>query len=147
MFTRLIYSSRSTGTIDLATAKSIVSAAVRHNPEHGITGMLCASREHFLQVLEGERAEVTRLYGRIAKDPRHTDLRLILVRDASERSFGEWSMGYVGLSDQTRPYIHAAFPHGRFLPGELEGSAAERLLAVLRPHVNVQTATLRDAGP
>jgi hypothetical protein len=53
----------------------------------------------FLQALEGERGQVTRLYARIAADPRHKDLELIHCEGINERRYGEWSMAHVSLSD------------------------------------------------
>ena len=39
--------------------------------------MLCCSDGIFLQVLEGGRSAVNRLYNRIVADPRHTDVELL----------------------------------------------------------------------
>ena len=52
-----------------------------------------------LPALEGERGKVTRLYARIAADPRHTDLELIHCEGITQRRYGEWSMAHVRLSD------------------------------------------------
>ena len=47
-----------------------------------MTGVLCFSGEIFLQVLEGGRAQVSKLYNRIAADPRHTCL--LYTSDAAD---------------------------------------------------------------
>ena len=44
------------------------------NPLHGITGVLCYSEGIFLQVLEGGRSAVNRLYNRIVADARHREV-------------------------------------------------------------------------
>lgn len=53
----------------------------------------------FLQALEGERGNVTRLYARISADPRHKDLELIHCESITKRRYGDWSMARVSLSD------------------------------------------------
>jgi hypothetical protein len=58
-----------------------------------------ATASSFLQVLEGDRGEVTRLYARMSADPRHQDLELIHCESITERRYADWSMAQVGLSD------------------------------------------------
>jgi Sensors of blue-light using FAD len=41
---------------------------------------------------------VSKLYNRIASDPRHTDVVLLRYEEIGERSFAGWSMGQVNLS-------------------------------------------------
>jgi Sensors of blue-light using FAD len=69
------------------------------NTENDITGVLCEGQGVYLQVLEGERSKVTRLYSRISADPRHTDLELIHCECITEKRYGKWSMARVSLSD------------------------------------------------
>jgi hypothetical protein len=56
-----------TGTV---TAR-ILAPSVAHNAAHAVSGVLCQGQGLYLQVLEGERAEVNRLYARILQDRRH----------------------------------------------------------------------------
>jgi Sensors of blue-light using FAD len=51
-----------------------------------------------MQVLEGGRSAVNRLYNRIANDPRHTDVELLSYEEISERRFAGWSMGQVNMA-------------------------------------------------
>ena len=73
-----------------------------NNPAHGITGVLCYSDDIFLQVLEGGRSAVNRLYNSIVADPRHTDVELLSYQQISERRFAGWSMGQVNMTRSTR---------------------------------------------
>ncbi|MGE5117002.1 MAG: BLUF domain-containing protein, partial [Betaproteobacteria bacterium] len=52
----------------------------------------------FLQVLEGGRDAINRLYNRIVVDPRHRDVVLLSYAEITERRFAGWSMGQVNLS-------------------------------------------------
>ncbi len=105
MMIRLIYVSKAAQAQTPLLADTILHKAHKWNAEHGITGVLCEGQCVFLQVLEGDRSAVTRLYARISADPRHKDLELIHCESIAERRYGQWSMARVSLSDvdpQTR---------------------------------------------
>ena len=99
MLIRLIYMSRAVGPQGIELTDAILQKSHRWNTQHGITGVLCEGQGVFLQVIEGERANVTRLYTRIAADARHTALELIHCESITERRYSQWSMARVGLSD------------------------------------------------
>jgi hypothetical protein len=58
----------------------------------------CFDSRVFMQVLEGGRSAVNRLYNRIVVDPRHTDVELLAYDEISERRFAGWSMGQVNMA-------------------------------------------------
>ena len=99
MLIRLIYVSKAVDPQTAALTDSILHASRAWNAQHGITGVLCQGQGVFLQVLEGERAQVTKLYARIAADSRHKDLELIHCESITGRRYGDWSMAHVELSD------------------------------------------------
>ncbi len=49
-------------------------------------------------MLEGGRAAVNELYGRILRDPRHQDVTLLDYAEIGERRFATWRMGNVNLN-------------------------------------------------
>lgn len=97
MLVRLLYCSR---TVDdsQAAIDSIVAQSRQHNPQSGITGILCYGGGIFLQAIEGGRQAVSDLFGTIQKDGRHKDVCLLHFEEISERRFGGWTMGQVNLS-------------------------------------------------
>ena len=99
MLIRLIYVSKAVEPQTSSLIDSVLRKAHTWNTENDITGVLCEGQGVYLQALEGERGKVTRLYARIAEDPRHTDLELIHCECITERRYGEWSMTRVSLSD------------------------------------------------
>ncbi|MBC7729499.1 MAG: BLUF domain-containing protein [Microbacteriaceae bacterium] len=99
MLIRLIYVSKAVGPQSLTLTDSILRKAHAWNTQNDITGVLCEGQGVFLQALEGERGQVTRLYARIFADPRHADLELIHCESITERRYGQWSMARVRLSD------------------------------------------------
>ena len=97
MLVRLMYASRAIEPVRLETLNAILKKSTANNPVSGVTGVLCFSGEIFLQVLEGGRLPVSKLYNRIAQDPRHTDVVLLSYEEIDERSFAGWSMGQVNM--------------------------------------------------
>lgn len=98
MLVRLMYASRAVPAIDQEELLTILRQSKQNNPGFGVTGVLCCSGGIFLQVIEGGRSAVNRLYNRIAADPRHTDVELLLYEEIGERRFASWSMGQVNMS-------------------------------------------------
>lgn len=138
MLIRLLYLSRSVGPQTTTMTSSILATAKEFNAQHGVTGVLCQGQGFFLQVLEGERSVVNRLYARIALDPRHKDLEILLVDDVADRRFGKWSMAHVVLSDRN-PVV--PMQHPSFDPYALAGrdllARLDELLATGHPIQNV----------
>lgn len=95
MLVRLLYASRAANEFDADALSEILKQSKRNNQEHGVTGLLCYSGNLFMQVLEGGRGAVNRIYNRIASDPRHSDVELLSYEEIDERRFAGWSMGQV----------------------------------------------------
>jgi hypothetical protein len=98
MLVRLMYASRAVPAVDQEELLAILKKSKANNPKAGVTGVLCFSEGIFMQVLEGGRNAVNRLYNRIAADARHTEVVLLGYEEISERRFGGWSMGQVNMS-------------------------------------------------
>jgi hypothetical protein len=98
MLVRLMYASRAVPALDQEELIAILKRSKANNPGHGVTGVLCFSEGIFLQVLEGGRKGVNKLYNRITTDSRHTDVELLSYEEITERRFAGWSMGQVNMS-------------------------------------------------
>lgn len=98
MLVRLLYVSRSAQPVSDAFIESILQQSRKHNPELGITGVLCQSGEFFLQVLEGGRTAVNQLYSQIVRDDRHRDVMVLHYEEVHERRFASWTMAQVKLT-------------------------------------------------
>jgi hypothetical protein len=99
MLIRLIYVSHAVGPQTGTMTHSILNTAQTSNKANGITGVLGQARGVFLQVLEGERAVVTKLFSRIYADSRHTGLELVHCESITQRRYAKWSMAHVNLED------------------------------------------------
>ena len=97
MLVRLLYCSR---TVDDSPAAidSILAQSRQHNPQTGITGILCYGGGIFLQAIEGGRQPVSDLFATIQKDSRNKDVCLLDFEEITERRFGGWTMGQVNVS-------------------------------------------------
>ena len=94
---RLLYASRATA-VSPETIDAILAQSRTRNPTQGITGILCHGGDVFMQVLEGGRDAVNRLYGSIVRDSRHHDVTLLHFEEIAERRFATWRMGNVRLN-------------------------------------------------
>jgi hypothetical protein len=123
---RLVYASLGKPAPDFETVKAILRVSNEHNAAQGISGILCYSSGAFMQVLEGERAAVNRLYNRITRDPRHIDCELLLCGAVENRSFAAWSMKLIELEGGPRhALLMQHFGSQRFEPHRMtEGQAA-----------------------
>jgi hypothetical protein len=128
MLVRLLYTSRAAGQADAATVGAILQQSRRHNPPAGITGVLCHSERLFLQVLEGGREQVNRLYARIMTDPRHTDVTLLHYDEINERRYVGWTMGQANLDKLNTGTVlrYSALPE--FDPYALSGDSSLALI-------------------
>jgi hypothetical protein len=93
-----MYASRAAEGVNQDSLIGILRQSKDNNPALGVTGVLCFSQGIFLQVLEGGRSAVNRLYNRIATDPRHTQVELLSYEEIGERHFAGWSMGQVNMA-------------------------------------------------
>jgi hypothetical protein len=109
MQVRFLYVSRAVGPQTTTVTASILSTAQAHNRQNGIGGVLCQGKGLYLQVLEGERSAVNRLYSRIMADSRHKDVEMLHLEEVSERRYADWSMALVSLADDD-PMVQLKHP-------------------------------------
>jgi hypothetical protein len=131
---RLIYLSRSriegeASAVDSGVRRIVVTARER-NLAAGISGVLLFDRRRFAQILEGDCGEVERTYGRVERDRRHTDVRLISIDPMPFRLFPNWSMGFVRGGEGVHGYPLANIRLDRTL-GDVIGEQAIRLIEIL----------------
>ena len=125
---RLIYASESAHPFTVQELAEMLLKARALNRSQQISGILCQGERRFLQCLEGPRDGVNELYGRIARDPRHTRVTLLGCSEISVREFPNWDMAYI---HNTRPYLKLIQDLGHtsvFDPHNLDATDALYLL-------------------
>jgi hypothetical protein len=127
MLVRLLYTSHAADNDD-ETVGAILRRSHAYNPPQGITGVLCHSDRMYLQVLEGGREQVNRLYGKILRDPRHTHVVLLHYEETSERRYSGWTMGQANLAKLNPGVLlrYSALPE--FNPYALSGKSSMALI-------------------
>ncbi|SFP89504.1 BLUF domain-containing protein [Hymenobacter arizonensis] len=91
----LIYQSRAVAPFSDAELVALLEWSRTYNRQVHVTGLLLHSPDgRFLQILEGEEADVRKLYyEHILSDPRHHQCQVLGEGNCVERSFADWSMG------------------------------------------------------
>ncbi len=95
MLVRLLYVSREINNEIANLAETSLDRFRESNTQNDITGVLCEGEGLFLQVLEGERSNVNKLYASILRDTRHKDIELLYFEEIKERFFDAWTMEYI----------------------------------------------------
>lgn len=100
MLKRIKYISRASQPMSQPQIQKIRDVSVSNNVREQITGILIEAEGIFFQVMEGPGEAVDRLYERITKDDRHTEMLLLSsIDDLPSRMFPDWAMKTVQLDE------------------------------------------------
>ena len=91
---QIMYISSATGDVSFTQCATIAQTAAQKNSSEDVTGLLLYNGKRFLQVLEGPRDSVERIYERIGRDSRHHALVMLRQQEIDDREFGTWGMAY-----------------------------------------------------
>ena len=90
----IVYMSTANAIFGAADLLQLLKQARGFNEQAGITGVLMYGAGRFVQVLEGEPAEVRALYARIVADPRHGRFEELANGWLARREFDRWHMSF-----------------------------------------------------
>lgn len=124
--TKLVYASHH-GGLNPGVLDDILVRSRANNERDGITGVLVACEEDFMQLLEGERAVVAECMMRIMKDDRHTNIHIILAGETKSRLFPQWSLYSIEASQGDRDILLRYMTNGAFEPTQMSQTAIESL--------------------
>ena len=132
---RVIYSSRAVFDFNQDELVELLRISRANNSDVEVSGMLLYCAQSFLQMLEGQDEAVDATFARIESDDRHSDVRLLMNVQVSERAFPDWSMGFEQLDDDDlAESLQGYTPEGEYplVNPELvsNGLVAERLLTL-----------------
>jgi hypothetical protein len=94
----IIYMSRGSQAMTDDELRTLLLQARSANEEQNITGALVYGDGQFMQVIEGEESVLAALYSKLLTDTRHMNVVKLADKQISQRSFGEWSMGFRPVS-------------------------------------------------
>jgi len=132
-FTRVVY--LSSNSIDVQAAEmlgeidKILKVSQENNQHCGVTGALIFNRGFFGQILEGPADAVDETFERIQNDDRHHNISLLEARPIEQRSFENWSMGFVGSEHALERAFHRSGAASGF---SLDRISADDMFGVLK---------------
>jgi len=113
---RVVYASQSAGGVEPSTLAiaQILGVSIPNNRRDHITSCVLFHAGHMLQIIEGARPDIDRLIGRLARDPRHHGMRVLIDQPISERAI-EGAMDLCGdpvalLDSLGRPCVSLLSP-------------------------------------
>jgi hypothetical protein len=147
MLIRLIYASTANDTVDIHEFKRILLQAKANNNRCDLTGMLAFNSKIFLQALEGDRNQVSELYGRLMRDPRHHSLAVLKAGDIEQRMWSQWSMGFAAPNADNRALFLKHSSQSTFNPYFMRADAVEQMLLELSATVIAMKPQAQAAEP
>lgn len=100
----LTYLSEAVSDMSFLGLMRLLESARAFNQEHGITGILFYDNQQFGQIIEGERANIMKVWKRIQEDKRHHRIELLEIREITERTYPEWLLRFYGGETLIRDY-------------------------------------------
>jgi hypothetical protein len=129
---RLVYYSRNLVTSEpdmhMAEVNDILVTSRANNARDGITGALMFNAGCFAQVLEGPLDAVEAAFERIQQDERHGEVSLLAMEPIAARSFPNWAMGFVGMSDEHASRFADVAAASEFDPSRFSGDRLHSIL-------------------
>jgi hypothetical protein len=109
--------------------ENILELARANNAAAAVTGALLYNSGTFAQALEGPLSSVERIFEKIQRDARHSEVLVLHMGPAQERLFPAWSMAFADQSSESRsPVIAEALDAAFAQPA----AASEQVLDLLR---------------
>ena len=97
----IVYLSRAVHPLSDADLQHLLGQCHRNNARLGVTGILFYSHGHIAQLMEGEPEVLEPLYEIIARDGRHSNVKKLVQKPISARSFSAWSMAFHPLQAES----------------------------------------------
>lgn len=124
---QIMYISTVVGTVTPQQCAVIAQSSAVNNRRDDVTGLLLFNSRRFLQVLEGPKPALDRIYARIHADPRHRAVVTLREGPIAAREFGQWAMAYddpTCPSDSLKDKVAALLEHaGASTRAHFTGSA------------------------
>lgn len=97
MFYELLYTSEASWEMTKEELVELLNQSRDKNRKLDVTGLLLYHKKEFMQLIEGEKEEILKLWETIQKDKRHFMAKAIYQGPIAGRGFSEWSMGFQNI--------------------------------------------------
>ncbi len=91
---QLVYVSSAVRPVTAEDVARLLRGARKRNAIEGVTGLLLHSEGNFIQLLEGPKASVEKVFEFVKADPLHNGIIELLNEPCEAREFAGWSMGF-----------------------------------------------------
>ena len=117
MLHRIIYLSTAINDFNPFEIKKMLFKAKINNKENNLTGILVYLEGNIIQIIEGEKPDVFKLYNRIVTDNRHKNIIKVIDGEITERQFEAWAMGFseINTADFTNLFEQNDFDFQKIL--------------------------------
>jgi chorismate mutase len=125
-----LYASRAAHAMTAAEVRLLVGQSEMLNRRRDLTGALAYTGSHFIQVLEGDGADLDRLMASLLRDRRHCGLQVLGREAINARRFGRWGMRLVeslDAADELDALLAAA-------PAALDAQRLQHIIDRLHAH-------------
>ena len=90
---RIVYMSKTSGHFSKRNLLDLLHESRVYNIIDNIGGVLIHKKGCFFQIIEGESEVIGNLLTRLLRDPRHSELKVIIDSTVDSRLFSNWTMG------------------------------------------------------
>lgn len=97
---QILYTSKALHPFKDDELQKLLELARFNNSKKSVTGMLLYCNGNFIQLLEGEKEQLTDLFETISCDRRHIEVKKIIEGEITKPQFPDWSMGYKSITAQ-----------------------------------------------
>ncbi|MCG7198977.1 BLUF domain-containing protein [Marinobacter pelagius] len=109
----------------------ILMTSRKNNARVGLVGGLYYGNNRFFQYLEGEEEDVHKTFDRIKRDDRHRNILTLIEEPIEARTFSDWSMKYVPLSEDVRSFLER-HRLDSFHPQSFTAEQCEEMIQLIR---------------
>ncbi|MDG5492342.1 BLUF domain-containing protein [Psychroserpens sp. SPM9] len=94
MFYSIIYQSKAKAEFTIAQIDMMLLKAKQFNKTHNISGCIIYNGHKFLQIIEGQKADIIKLYAKIKADQRHENVITLIETSTHDTLWDDWSMAF-----------------------------------------------------
>ena len=91
---RIIYLSSAIKILSDDEINDLLTISRENNLKYDITGLLLYSEGNFIQILEGSKENVLKIFEKIKHDSRHRNIITVIKGPIVNRTFSDWKMGF-----------------------------------------------------
>jgi hypothetical protein len=106
---QLIYTSHPNVDVTEGFVTEILTKAMKRNYARQISGLLVYSHGEFMQLIEGDKQDIEKLFNIIRSDIRHGDIRVLTETQSPHRCMPTWAMGFTMLNEFSEAFAAQNF--------------------------------------